>query len=140
MRGDFRIRVYRHGRLIETYEDHNLIVDGARSAMARLIAGDVDGQSITYIALGTNGATPTPDDTEITEAFIKPVTGFSFPASGRVEFAWNLLANEATGLAIIEFGLVCGDGTLFARKIREKPLPIYKEDDISIDGQWTIIF
>jgi hypothetical protein len=123
------MKVYQRGKLIEEYEDHNLIVDGARSVMARLIAGEVEGQSITHIALGTNGATPTPDDTEITEAFP------THPPAG-----WNLLVSEANGLAIIEFGLLCGDGTLFARKIREKPLPIYKEDDISVDGQWTIIF
>jgi hypothetical protein len=140
MRGDFRIRVYRRGRLIETYHDHNLIVDGAREAMAQLIVEEAAGKRITHIALGTNGAVPTPDDTVITEAFAKPITGFSYPVSGQVEIAWNLLVSEANGLAIIEFGLICADGTLFARKIREKPKPIYKEDDISIDGQWTIIF
>ena len=139
MRGDFRIQVYRRGRLIERYEDHNLIVDGAREAMAQLIVEDVE-KRITHVALGTNGATPAPDDTEITEAFVKPITGFFYPAPGQVKTAWNLLVSEANGLAIIEFGLVCADGTLFARKIREKPKPIYKEDDISIDGQWTIIF
>jgi hypothetical protein len=81
-----------------------------------------------------------PDDTEITDAFVKPVTEFSYPAPGRVEIAWNLLVSEANGLAIIEFGLMCADGTLFARKIRENPRPINKENDISVDGQWTIIF
>jgi hypothetical protein len=138
MRGNFRMKVYQRGKLIEDYEEHNLIVNGARSAMARLIAGDIEGKSIANIALGTNGDTPTPDDTEITGAFTKAVTGFSYPAPGQVEVAWNLSVSEANDLAIIEFGLCCADGTLFARKTRENP--IHKADDISIDGQWLIIF
>jgi hypothetical protein len=60
IQGNFRIRICRRGRLIETYEDHNLIVNGARDVMARLIAGDGEGKTITSIALGTNGAIPTP--------------------------------------------------------------------------------
>jgi hypothetical protein len=108
--------------------------------MARLIAEEAAGKRITHIALGANGAMSTPGDTAIMEAFTKPITGFSYPSPGQVEIAWNLLVSEANGLAIIEFGLLCADGTLFARKIREKPKPLYTEDDISIDGQWTIIF
>jgi hypothetical protein len=140
MRGDFRVQIYRRGRLIEAYHDHNLIVDGARDAMARLIMEDVAGKRITHIALGTNGAAPTPDDTAITGTFVKVISGFSYPVPGQAEITWNLSVSEANGLAIIEFGLICADGTLFARKIRENSKPIYKEDDISIDGQWTIIF
>jgi hypothetical protein len=137
VRGDFRMRVYRRGKLIEDYGGHNLIVDGARPAMARLIAGDIGGR-IAAIAFGTKGGTPTPEDTEITGAFSKAITGFSYPAPGQVEVAWNLSVSEANGLAIVEFGLCCADGALFARKTRENP--ILKADDISIDGQWLIIF
>jgi hypothetical protein len=53
---------------------------------------------------------------------------------------------EANGMAILEFGLMSDDGTLFSRRIREDengtPVnkPINKESDISIIGQWIIIF
>jgi hypothetical protein len=38
----------------------------------------------------------------------------------------------------MEFGLLCADGTLFARRTRTKP--INKESDISLSGSWTIIY
>jgi hypothetical protein len=46
--------------------------------------------------------------------------------------------SEANGMAIREFGLLTANGTLFARRIRANP--IYKESDISIEGEWIIIF
>ncbi|MDR1175318.1 MAG: hypothetical protein LBK83_07610, partial [Treponema sp.] len=38
LRGNFGLRVYRKGILIEGYHDHNRIVDGARRYAARLFA------------------------------------------------------------------------------------------------------
>jgi hypothetical protein len=138
MRGCFTMRVYRRGELIERYEDHNLIVSGAQNAAARLLAGAGQGKHISKIAFGTNGNIPTPDDTEITSPFYKPVLSFSFPATGQVEFKWNLLSHEANGKAIKEFGLLCEDLSLFARKVRGEAIP--KEADISLEGEWVIIF
>jgi hypothetical protein len=65
---------------------------------------------------------------------------------GQVQFNWSLGTTEANGMAIHEFGLMSDDGTLFSRRIREdqngNPInkPINKESDISIIGQWIIIF
>jgi hypothetical protein len=78
------------------------------------------------------------NDTVITGAFTKNVAGFTYPATGQVTIAWNLLTSEDNGQAIMEFGLVCADNTLFSRRVRANP--IYKAADISIEGQWTIIF
>ncbi|WP_020613217.1 hypothetical protein [Sediminispirochaeta bajacaliforniensis] len=138
VRGDFRMQVYRGEQLVLEYQDRNLIVDAARSVMARLISGEVSGRSIDRIAFGTNQSTPTPGDTGITSAYMKPVQAFSYPAPGQVEIAWNLLVTEANGMSIGEFGLLTADGALFARKHRTKA--IEKESDISIEGQWLIIF
>ncbi|MDR2409603.1 MAG: hypothetical protein LBE13_16045 [Bacteroidales bacterium] len=124
--------------LIEDVKGENLIVNGARNQMARLIAGAFTNRDITKIAFGTSGVAPTVDDTALTNAFIKNVTGFAYPAMGQVTISWNLLTSEDNGQAIMEFGLVCADGTLFSRRVRANP--IYKESDISIEGQWTIIF
>jgi hypothetical protein len=141
MSGEFTMRVYRHVKgekiLIETYEDHNLIVDSARAAVARLIAGDGTGKTINRIAFGTSGAVPTPDNTAITGAFVKTFIGHSYPVTGQVLFSWNLLTTEANGKGIREFGLLCADNTLFARKTRTKPLE--KDSDISLEGEWLII-
>jgi len=136
MSGCFRMRVYRKGKLIEQYEDKNLIVNGARQAAAQLIAGSGSGKHIAKIAFGTNGNIPTPDDTEITAPFVKNLSGVTYPVLGRAEFAWKLLASEANGKAIIEFGLLCEDGTLWARKVREEAIP--KGPDIALEGEWLI--
>jgi len=138
MRGVFRMRVYRNGKLIETYEDHNLIVNGAKDAAAHLLGGDVNGKHVSKIAFGTSGNIPTPDDTAVTSPFVKNISSVGYPALGHAEFRWNLLSHEANGKLIMEFGILCEDGTLFARKVREKAIP--KESDIALEGEWIIIF
>ena len=136
MKGRFRLRAYRAGKLVETWEDKNLIVDGARRAAAELIAGVGTGKHIAGIAFGTRAAAPTPDDTEITEAFVKKLDGVTFPLPGQACFSWRLDASEANGMDIIEFGLLTEDGTLWARKVREKAIP--KAGDIALEGEWII--
>ena len=138
LKGIMRYTIFRNGVPIETIEDRNLIVNGARNQMARLIAGDFTNRSITRIAFGTNGNAPVVSDTVITNAFTKNVSGYSYPSMGQVQINWNLLTTEDNGQAIMEFGLICGDNTLFSRRTRENP--IYKAQDISIEGQWIIIF
>jgi hypothetical protein len=130
--------VYRNGIPIESFADSNLIVNTARLQMARLVSGDVDGRSIDRVAVGINGNVALVSDTEITDPFIKEVDGFEYPAIDRVKIDWKILQNEANGMAIREFGLLTTDGMLFARRIRDKPLN--KESDISIEGEWIIIF
>lgn len=137
IRGCFRLRVYRRKRLIEEYADHNLIVNGARVAVAHLLSGAGEGKQIAQIAFGTGGNIPTPDDAAITNQFTKPLLSASYPAAGQVEFKWNLLSDEANDKAILEFGLLCADGTLFARKVRSEAIP--KEPDISLEGEWIIL-
>jgi len=82
MRGSFRLKIYKNGKLTEVYEERNLIVNSARTIMAHLLAGDVEGGSITDIAFGTNANVPAPEDTEITGVFSKPVTEILYPALG----------------------------------------------------------
>ncbi|MDR0909369.1 MAG: hypothetical protein LBM77_06335 [Spirochaetaceae bacterium] len=138
LKGILRYTIFKNGVPIEKFEDKNLIVDGARLQMAHLIAGDTASRSINRISVGTNGNAPAVGDTAITGAFTKAVTGFTYPANGQVQVNWKLETSEANGMAIREFGLICANGTLFARRIRANP--IYKESDISIEGEWIIIF
>jgi hypothetical protein len=138
LRGTLRYTIFKNGVPIERIEDSNLIVNGARLQMAHLIAGDVAQRSINRISVGTNGTAPTVSDTAITGAFTKAVDGFTCPANGQVQVNWKLLVSEANDMAIKEFGLLTANGTLFARRIRANP--IYKESDISIEGEWIIIF
>jgi hypothetical protein len=138
MRGKLEMSIFRNGKLIGGFCEQNLIVNGARTRMSRLLAGDFTGGEIAGVAFGTNGAEPSNEDQTITDEFKKEITGYSFPNAASVQFDWELEANEYNGKAVMEFGLLCADGVLFARRVRENP--IYKEDDISIEGHWTISF
>lgn len=138
LQGIFRLKVFKKGKLIETYEDTNLIVSGAKEALAHLLAGQGTGKNLTSIGFGVNGNVPLPEDTALKNAFVKDVTKITFPSAGHVEFSWDLLTTEANGKEIIEFGLLLQDGTLFSRKTRKKP--ISKDSDIALEGQWEIIF
>jgi len=145
MRGILRYKVFKNGVLIEDVEHKNLIVNGAREVMAKLVAGVFSGRNITKIAFGERGVLPNENDTDIQNPYEKNISSISFPAPGEVQFDWGLSKYEANRKAIYEFGLITDDGTLFARRIRENndgnpASPINKEDDISIVGQWTLIF
>jgi hypothetical protein len=142
LRGIFTMNVYKgegeNKKLIETFEDHNLIVNTARTTMAHLIAGDVTNRSMLSISFGTNGNTPTVDDTVITNPFTKNLGGVTYIDPGQARFAWSLSTSEGNGKAIMEFGMLSADGKLFCRRTRSTP--INKESDISLEGTWTIIF
>ncbi|QFT84488.1 hypothetical protein FIU88_05775 [Halomonas sp. THAF12] len=137
MTGILELRVYRGGELIDDWRDENLIVDGARDMLARLIAGDGSGEAVTRIGFGGNASPASPDDTALTGAYVRDLTGHSYPAAGQVRFDFALATTEANGLTIREFGLIAADGSLFSRKVRGA---IEKNDDISFQGTWTIIF
>lgn len=137
LRGDFEIRVFRNGVEIEHYQDKNMIMASARDALARLIGGNGSGKVVTRIGVGVNGTDPKPTDTGLKDGYAKNVNGCTYPATGEACFAFTIAAGEANGMAIREFGLLCSDGTLFARKTRGI---IEKADDIEITGTWTIKF
>jgi len=146
MRGILNYQVFKNGVLIEEVRGENLILNGARNQMARLIAGVAQDRQITKFAVGLSGTDPVVTNETLTGAFVKNIDGFSFPAMGQVQFDLSLGTGEANGMAIMEFGLMTEDGTLFSRRIREdengNPInkPINKESDISMIGQWIIIF
>ena len=135
--GIFAIRVYRKGVLVEESIEHNLVVNMGRDQIAKLLAGNVTGRNISRIAFGTNGTPPDVADTIIANQYTRSVEGLSYPDTGQVQINWQLPVTENNGMAIMEFGLLTTDGTLFARRTRNNPL--HKDSDISIDGQWTIV-
>jgi hypothetical protein len=140
LKGILRYTVFKNGVPVEDVEEQNLIVTVGRTQMAHLLAGDLTGKQVTKISFGTNGTAPALSDTQIMNAFTKNLLGLSYPDAGQVKFNWNLTTAEANGKAILEFGLICADATLFSRRIRESGKPINKESDISLEGNWAIIF
>jgi hypothetical protein len=149
-KGVFGYKMYRHDEggktLVEEFRSANKIVNGAKKQMAHLVAGESEGFKIVKIGFGTDGTKEAAEDTGLENAFVKEVAGYSFPADGKVIFTVILERDEANGLAIMEAGLFCEDGTLFARDRREdadsgEPLPpLVKSSDFSIEAEWEITF
>jgi hypothetical protein len=137
LKGCLNVQVWRVGKLIDEWEDKNMILAPARSALAALLGGGGSAKVINRIGFGTNGTAPTPSDTALTSGYVKSVGAVTYPGAGQVRFAWSLAGSEANGKTLREFGLVCTDGTLFSRKVRGA---IEKESDISLTGTWTISF
>lgn len=139
IKGIFRLKIYdaKTGRLIEEYEDKNLVVNGGRTAVTKLLGGEGSGKSLTKIAFGTNSTAPTAADTLITGAYSKSLGSVSYPTVSSVRWNWELNDTEANGMAIVEFGILCNDNTLFARKTRDV---INKNSSIRLVGTWEISF
>jgi hypothetical protein len=138
LHGKLEVKVFKSGKLVDSFVEDNLIVNGARTQMSHLIAGDFSGRKVSQIAFGTSGTEPTVDNQTITNPFVKNINAASYPTATSVKFDWDLGTSEDNGAAIMEFGLLCDDGTLFSRRVRTNP--INKADDISIEGHWTISF
>ena len=149
MRGVFSMRVKdRAGNIVEEYVDHNMIVNGAKLVMAKLVSDPAmySDLFIRNIVFGDGDGTATPDQDSIDgNSWDKPLDvdsegkWYEYPegTADRVQFNWSLDYNEFNGHDIKQFGLLCNDGTLFAKKTRRA---IYKDDTLSFEGTWTIIF
>ena len=125
------------GAILEKYQDNNLVVNGGRAAVVNLLGAATSGKQLTKLSVGTNGTAPVGTDTAITGAFTKLLGTVTYPTISSVKFDFQLGAGDANGIGIREFGLVCTDNTLFARKTREL---INKNADIILNGSWTISF
>lgn len=139
LKGRFELQIIdaKTGRVIENYVDKNLVVNGGRTAVMVLLGSSASAKQLTKLSVGTNGTAPVGTDTTITGAFTKNVGATSYPTANSVRFDWQLGAGDANGINIAEFGLLCTDNTLFARKVRAV---IAKNSDIILNGNWTISF
>jgi len=139
MKGLFYLEIIcaKTGLILEIYTDNNLIVNGGRTAVTNLLGAATSGKQLTKLSVGTNGTAPVGTDTAITGAFTKALGAVTYPTISSVKFDFQLGAGDANGIGIREFGIVCTDNTLFARKTREL---ISKNSDIILNGSWTISF
>jgi len=125
------------GKVLEEYEDKNLVVNGGRTAVMMLLGAADTNKKLAKLGVGTNGTAPVGTNNALTGSYVKALGALSYPTISSVRFAWTLGASEANGIGIREFGLLCTDNTLFARKTREL---INKNADIILNGTWTISF
>ncbi|MGB9826082.1 MAG: hypothetical protein ACPLRU_05360, partial [Desulfofundulus sp.] len=78
LQGELKIIVRRRGKVVEEWQDKNLIVNLPRQRIAKLLAEGAGAlPKITQIAVGTNSTPPSGSDTQITSAFVKPLSGFT---------------------------------------------------------------
>ena len=138
MKGTLSLRVYdSQDNLIDEYEETNLIVNTGKQALSTLLASATAGKRVTKIGFGTDGTAPAIGNTSLTSPFVKDLDGFTYPDSTAVVFSWSLATSEANGKAIQEFGLICFDNSLFARRTRSV---INKTSDLRLEGTWKIQF
>ena len=140
-KGIFSMRVKdRSGNIVHEFTDHNMIVNLSKIAMAYLISENTDvakAKIITTFGVGVGTAAASPEDTSLVRQYTNIILSHDFPEPGRVRFNWGLSYTEANGMDISEFGLFCADGSMFAHKVRGS---IHKDEDLSFEGEWTIIF
>jgi hypothetical protein len=135
--GIVEFRIMRSGLVVREFRDHNLVVDSAFFQMARLLAGDVTGRSITQIGFGTGDDAPAPTDTALTDQYLRAVSGYEYPGNSQVRINWILPTTECNGMEIREFGLFTADDSMFSRFTLEEAVP--KLAAFSIEGSWTIL-
>ena len=138
------------------HEKSNLIVNGARKALAHLIAEAAAIYRIDYFKLGTGGHAPgdilTPVSPTITDsnleelAFTKAIDHLNDiylptpPAETSVKFTVVVEKAEGNGtgtVAYTEAGLFCSDSTMFAR---ETFPAIVKNSTRRVTFEWSILF
>lgn len=134
--GHLNFAVKRNGEVVDTYDNHNLIVTAGRQRMAELLAG-ASSAHVTHVGIGTGTDAASIDDTALKDQVLIPVTGTK--AEGKVaHFDFTIDTGTGNGLKIREFGLFCADGTMFSHRVRTGV--IEKADDIEIEGYWEIRF
>lgn len=134
--GKLILDVFENGKLIEHFEQDNLVVAGMSSVIASLLGGGVG--AVTKIGFGTNGTPPVAGNTVLTGSFVKSVGVIEYPAAGQVKFNFTLTNAEANGMAIMEFGLLTAANVLVARRVRSAALN--KNAALSFTGAWIIQF
>lgn len=125
------------GKVLYTFDDHNIIVNGALLATVKLLGNTASPSPITKIAFGTSATAPQYTDSNIQNPFVKNLDDVHIESNNTsVTFDFSLGTGEDNGVTIAEIGLMCTDGTLFAR--RTFPSPIVKNVNVALEGTWTI--
>ncbi len=138
IKGEVHLKVFENGKLIDEYRVENLVVNGGKDAIARIISNNDSTKWIKQIGFGEGNSTPVSGDASLTNQYTKNVSTVSFPAVNQVKFDWTCTTLECNGMTIREFGLFCSDTTLFARRLAVSP--IVKNNTISLQGSWILTF
>jgi hypothetical protein len=108
-----------------------------KTILAQQLASPSSQNAITKVGFGEGSATPTPNDTALTNAYIKSIDAATVINGSSVRFDYSLGFNEANGKNIREVGLFTTSGVLVAREVRNL---IEKDSDTSLSGSITVLF
>lgn len=140
----------RDGKPVKKEVTDNLIVTGGRNALANLLGNNGTGKHITQVAIGEGSSPASAADTALTNSASVNVTetrigsnleaedGTTFSDARIVQFHFVIGKTVGNGLDVQEYGLLCADGTLFSRIVRDAAFT--KTDIDSIRGYWQIQF
>lgn len=137
-RGHVRLEVWRGGSLT-LCESNNLITNIGRGRFPRIFGGDPTAKRPSQIAIGSGAGLASPTDTTITDAFIVPFSAAPTYSGFGVLFQATVLAEQANGQAVREFGLMDEDEALLARWVRPGG-EFVKADDMRLLIFWKIDF
>jgi hypothetical protein len=154
IRGSVKCFIEEDGVKTLHHEKSNLIVNGARKALAHLVAEATATYKISQFQLGIAGhsgtdiltpVSPTINDVALnSSAFSKAITVFEYLPSGAetsVKFTVVIDKAEANGSGVVaytEAGLFCADNvTMFAR---ETFPAIVKNANRRVSFEWSILF
>ena len=142
VKGDFKIKVFKAGKLIDEFADHNLIVNSGRVRLAELASGK-SSAFIAKLGVGTGRAEEAEDDEELENQVLLPLVNSE--VDGRdARFDFVIKPEECCGMKITEFALFCADDVMFSHRVRRSSdgevRGIEKEDDIQIEGYWVVHF
>ena len=129
-------RVYDDG-IEKTVSGDNVIVNDSRNTILQLLAGEGNGKIITHVGLGEDGTAQSADDSSLSNLELVPIHDKTYPEHGKILFKATVNKNVSVGKKIREFGLICDDGTLFAR-IATKC--IEKDAIFKLNIEWLIGF
>lgn len=136
-KGVLHLDIYRNGKLVDSDEGNNLVIDMGRSILAGMLGGQDAGRFITHIGVGTGSTPPDNGNTGLTSQYLIKTDSTTYDGKN-VRFNFTIGNGDANGLSIREYGLFFNDGRLFSRRVRTST--IGKESDIEIKGYWEIRF
>ncbi len=109
-------------------------------ALKRVLASQAvapsSAKAITKVGFGEGGTPATPNDTGLSNAYIKRINGYQVLSDDSIQLTYSLGYNEANGKIIKEIGFYCEDGTLVAREAKDT---VVKDSDTAIDGTIIIV-
>ena len=97
-RGNVYLEIRKNGKIIETDEDHNLIVTVGRTQLAKMLGGAYTGH-ITYIGVGTGSSTTADGDTGLTGTVKIAISSVEY-SSAKVKFNFAIGTSDANGLSM----------------------------------------